>query len=262
MKKNITLFILQMVFVLNLNAQVSTGIRAGVNFSGYQKSVLLDSSDTGIWADLHAGISLDIWLRKKLSLQTGLFYSGGGQTFKREKAQVFPYANIIDTVVSGISGNFQTALVKMPVLFTFDSDGQPGMGKDDGIFDGFRIEAGLYIAHRVRSKLTTKTGYTVIGYDSVGVSAVITSFDETVQASLHNSKNHLNPFDAGIQFGFGIEKSIGFGTLLLNFNFSFGLLDLYRFDSHTKPLNYKPVRYKDWGISLTYFFPSFNKKQS
>jgi hypothetical protein len=259
MKTKITVAVMLFLSALSIQAQVSIGFRAGANFSNYNRSIWPDdSTKTKMFIDLHGGITVDVWIGKKMAIQTGIFYSGGGQEFSREWKYIFPYTSTSDTAVSKVSGSFRSSVLKLPLLLTFDSDGPAGMGNDDGIFDGFRVEAGLYLAYRMQSKLTTDTDYAIVAYDSLGTASETGSFRKTVTTKINTGPGQLRALDAGIQFGFGIEKSVGLGTLLLNFNFNFGLLDLNQYNQAQKPGNYKPVHYKDWGISLTYFFPSFN----
>lgn len=258
MKTKILIAVALFLSALSTQAQVSIGFRAGANFSNYNRSVFLDdSTKTKTFIDLHGGVTVDIWTGKKIAIQTGLFYSGGGQEFSRDWKHVFSYTNTVDTVVSKVSGSFRSSVLKLPLLLTFDSDGPAGMGNDDGIFDGFRVEAGIYLAYRMQSKLITDTDFAIVTYDSSGTASETGSFRKTATIKMDTGPGQLRALDAGIQFGFGIEKSVGLGTLLLNFNFNFGLLDLNHYSQVQKTSDYKPVHYKDWGISLTYFFPSF-----
>jgi hypothetical protein len=221
--------------------------------------VTLDSSKTKGQPNLHAGLTFDIWFHEKMAIQTGLFYSVGGQEFEQDVTHIFPFTNTTDTAISRISGSFTANVIKLPVLFTFDTDGKPGFGKDDGVFDAFRAEAGFYTSYMVGAKSSTTIDYKIIAYDSLGNHSEQGTFNTKEEKKVDRDASHINKLDLGIQFGFGIEKSVGIGTFLLNFNFNFGLLDLYNLEENQKPQGYKPVNYRDWGISLTYFFPSFKE---
>lgn len=196
---------------------------------------------------------------EKISIQTGLFYSAEGQEFTKDFSIEKSLFNVIDSVLSKQSGTFNSNMLKLPILFTFDSDGKPGVGKDDGAFDGLRAEAGVYIAYRLSSSQSLTKKYLINKYDSLGISSFMGEYSESAKNVINSATNNISHFDAGIQLGFGIEKSVGIETLLINLNLNLGLLDLYHLETSQKPLGYNPIKYKDWGFSLTYFFPSFKK---
>jgi len=60
--------------------------------------------------------------------------------------------------------------------------------------------------------------------------------------------------DFGMYLGAGVQKDMGPGTLVFNFRFGLGFLDIYKFDGNDKPEGYKPFRNRTVALTFAYLF--------
>ena len=207
MKKIIFLSIISTFITLNeINAQVSYGIRNGINFAKWQGDDLqiiedlLDKTEgyvvtKGI-TGLHFGGYVHIPITEGLSFEPGLQYSKKGYSIKGDfQIPALKYFGI------NIGAQVQSHYIDIPLTVKAN------------VYKGFQVYAGPQVSYLVRSSLNAKLGV-------LGISIFNKGFGIT---------ERFNKVDLGLTGGVGYQFENGFN---LQAGYDYGLSRLDKNDNY------------------------------
>ena len=184
-----------------LQAQVSVGIRAGVNFAKWEGDDLrvieniLDKTDGYVKTKgvtrFHAGVYADIPVSGVVSFEPGLQYSKKGYAIKGD-------LQINELKFLGLNVGFQVQshYIDMPLLLKVK------------IVKGLKLYGGPQVSYLVRSTLNAKAGV-------LGISLLNKGFGIT---------NRFNRFDMGLTGGLGYQFENGF-NIQAGYDYALSRLD-------------------------------------
>jgi len=194
MKSKILLTIISTLLIMNvINAQVTYGLRSGVNFSKWQGEDLqviedlLDKTDgylvTKGKTGMHIGGYVNIPISKGLSFEPGLQYSKKGYSIKGDfQIPALKYFGI------NIGAQVQSHYIDIPLTFKAN------------VYKGLQVYAGPQVSYLVRSTLNAKLGILGISIFNKGIG--ITERFNKVDLGLTGG--------VGYQFGNGINLQAGY----------------------------------------------------
>lgn len=179
-----------LAMVTAVNAQVSLGIKGGVNMSNFWGDELTDKN---LKMGFHGGIATDFEVTPGVAIQSGLFFTTKGAKFEKE----YP-------VVGKVEFTSDAYYLQLPLYFAYKVDVMPGTR--------IAFHAGPYAAYGIGGKQKVKNQWTDALRDVLGKPEMNT-FD----------KDHgFKPFDAGIGFGVGAE----FSHFLIDLGWDMGLVNI------------------------------------
>lgn len=158
--------------------KVAVGVRVGINGSSlliprstFESAYSTNyNSEQAMKVGAVAGLDIDIKLKEKLSLQTGLFYSW--QRFGQEQGAVFTDTNNVRYSIGSVN-QYTVHHLRLPVMVKYHFSTNP---------NHFVIAAGLYADYALSGEIT---------YDA---SAVLTQ--ENNQSTKYFGNGTLNPYKA------------------------------------------------------------------
>lgn len=167
MKKiRISLVVAMLAMVTVASAQMSLGIKGGLNMSNLYGDELHDKN---MKPGFHVGVATDFEFSPNMALQSGLFFTTKGYKTKNETLKAEYTENLM--------------YVQLPVHFAYKVDVTPGTK----VF----LHAGPYVAYGVGGKRKASVG------DLSGEWKVDKIFGDGV--------TQYKPFDAGLGLGAGFE---------------------------------------------------------
>jgi hypothetical protein len=165
-KLTVSLLALMLIATITVKAQVSLGVKGGLNMSNLYGDELTDKN---VKFGFNIGLAADYEFQPDMAIQTGLFFSSKGAKVTRE--------------YNSVSGEFKQNLnyLQLPVHFAYKYEVMPATR--------LVFHAGPYIAYGVGGKSEITSGSVSITNDKV-------FGDEDYQ---------YKPFDAGLGLGVGAE---------------------------------------------------------
>ncbi|HMK04276.1 MAG TPA: porin family protein [Ferruginibacter sp.] len=187
MKQKITLAVISVVMVTTMHAQVSFGIRNGINFSKWEGDDLqvvedlVDKTEGYIVTKgkkgLHFGGYVNIPISQTFSFEPGLQYSKKGYGIKGDfQIPALKYFGI------DIGAEVQSHYIDIPLVLRAN------------VYKGFQVYAGPQFSYLVRSSLNAKLG--ILG---------ITLFNKGIGIT-----GRFNKADLGLTGGIGYKFENGF----------------------------------------------------
>ena len=207
MKQKILLTIISTFLLLNLiQAQVSYGVRSGVNFAKWQGDDLqiiedlLDKTDgylvTKGRTGLHIGGYVHIPISETISFEPGLEYSKKGYSIKGDfQIPALKYFGI------NIGAQVQSHYIDIPLVLKAN------------VYKGFQVYAGPQVSYLVRSTLNAKLGV-------LGISIFNKGFGIT---------ERFNKVDLGLTGGLGYQFDNGIN---IQAGYDYGLSKLDKNDNY------------------------------
>lgn len=207
MKQKILLTIISSFLLFNLiQAQVSYGVRSGVNFAKWQGDDLqiiedlLDKTDgylvTKGRTGLHIGGYVHIPISETVSFEPGLEYSKKGYSIKGDfQIPVLKYFGI------NIGAQVQSHYIDIPLVLKAN------------VYKGFQVYAGPQVSYLVRSTLNAKLGV-------LGISIFNKGFGIT---------ERFNKVDLGLTGGLGYQFDNGINVQA---GYDYGLSKLDKNDNY------------------------------
>ena len=198
MKQKILLTIISSFLLFNLiQAQVSYGVRSGVNFAKWQGDDLqiiedlLDKTDgylvTKGRTGLHIGGYVHIPISETVSFEPGLEYSKKGYSIKGDfQIPALKYFGI------NIGAQVQSHYIDIPLVLKAN------------VYKGFQVYAGPQVSYLVRSTLNAKLG--VLGISIFNKGFGITERFNKVDLGLTGGLGYL--FDNGINLQAGYDYGL------------------------------------------------------
>lgn len=184
-------------------AQYRSGIIVSAGYQGANIKVNQDNSGNKMKSGFRAGVAVDLPVYDfgagVLSIQPGLYYS-----MKGTKSQ---------TTIASVTGMATTTLgyIEMPILANASFSVSDGLS----VF----VNAGPYLAYGVNSSRRVKAEGKIINADSGEKSANLFKKDK-------NGNSIINPFDAGLQVGAGVE----YQRVQLGVGAQFGFVNMTKTD--------------------------------
>ena len=207
MKQKILLTIISSFLLFNLiQAQVSYGVRSGINFAKWQGDDLqiiedlLDKTDgylvTKGRTGLHIGGYVHIPISETISFEPGLEYSKKGYSIKGDfQIPVLKYFGI------NIGAQVQSHYIDIPLVLKAN------------VYKGFQVYAGPQVSYLVRSTLNAKLGV-------LGISIFNKGFGIT---------ERFNKVDLGLTGGLGYQFDNGIN---IQAGYDYGLSKLDKNDNY------------------------------
>ena len=207
MKQKILLSIISTFLLLNvIQAQVSYGVRSGVNFAKWQGDDLqiiedlLDKTDgylvTKGRTGLHIGGYVHIPISETISFEPGLEYSKKGYSIKGDfQIPALKYFGI------NIGAQVQSHYIDIPLVLKAN------------VYKGFQVYAGPQVSYLVRSTLNAKLGV-------LGISIFNKGFGIT---------ERFNKVDLGLTGGLGYQFDNGIN---IQAGYDYGLSKLDKNDNY------------------------------
>ena len=207
MKQKILLSIISTFLLLNvIQAQVSYGVRSGVNFAKWQGDDLqiiedlLDKTDgylvTKGRTGLHIGGYVHIPISETISFESGLEYSKKGYSIKGDfQIPALKYFGI------NIGAQVQSHYIDIPLVLKAN------------VYKGFQLYAGPQVSYLVRSTLNAKLGV-------LGISIFNKGFGIT---------ERFNKVDLGLTGGLGYQFDNGIN---IQAGYDYGLSKLDKNDNY------------------------------
>lgn len=187
-KMKFSLISLMLVFVTAASAQVSLGIKGGLNMSNFYGDELTDKN---VKLGFHVGLAADYDFAYNMAIQSGLFFSTKGAKFTSS--------------IGELSGEYSVnpMYLQIPVHLAYKVDVTPATR--------LVLHAGPYVAYGVGGKTEIKGSLGEISGEVDG-------------GNVFGENNLFKPFDAGLGLGVGAE----FGPILLDLGWDMGLVNISR----------------------------------
>lgn len=185
-------------------AQYRPGVIVNAGYLG--TNVVTNEKDAGnkLRSSYRAGVSIDLPVVDLdfglLSIQPGLYYASKG------------YKDVLSFGKESVDVNHTLGYVEMPILANLSVN----LGSSFGVY----VNAGPYLAYGVNSNVSYKS--TIAEKLLNTISDKLSPYKDAFKKKDGADKSFLNPFDAGIQVGAGVEYrriQLGVGT-------QFGLLNM------------------------------------
>lgn len=185
-KMKLTLVVAMLAIVTAASAQMSLGVKGGMNMSNFYGDEL---NDKNMKIGFHIGLAADYEFMPSMAIQTGLFLTTKGSKTTGE--------------FLGIKGEYthNPMYLQVPVHFAYKLDATPGTR--------IVFHAGPYVAYGVAGKSKLKVSAGGESRTSEGT-------------NLFGDKGSLKPFDAGLGLGVGAE----FGPILVDLGWDMGLVNI------------------------------------
>ncbi len=194
MKSKIVFTVISMLLIMHvMNAQVSYGLRSGINFSKWQGEDLqviedlLDKTDgylvTRGKTGMHIGGYVNIPITPGLSFEPGLQYSKKGYGIKGDFK-----INALKFLAINAGAQVQSHYIDIPLILKAN------------VYQGLQVYAGPQVSYLVRSSLNAKLG--VLGVSIFNKGIGITDRYHKVDLGLTGG--------VGYQFGNGINLQAGY----------------------------------------------------
>ncbi len=194
MKSKIVFTVISMLLIMHvMNAQVSYGLRSGINFSKWQGQDLqviedlLDKTDgylvTKGKTGMHIGGYVNIPIAPGLSFEPGLQYSKKGYGIKGDFK-----INALKFLAINAGAQVQSHYIDIPLILKAN------------VYQGLQVYAGPQVSYLVRSSLNAKLG--VLGVSIFNKGIGITDRYHKVDLGLTGG--------VGYQFGNGINLQAGY----------------------------------------------------
>lgn len=201
--KKIIMLVAASMLSIGAFAQYRPGIIVSAGYQGARTTMNDKGVGNSMKSGARAGVAVDLPVYNfgagTLSIQPGLYYSMKGSQSVREIAS-------LKTTTSTTLG-----YIEMPILANLSF----GVGNDLGVF----VNVGPYLAYGVNSSMRVKADGKIVNTDSGEKVTNVFKKDK-------DGKSLLNPFDAGIQVGAGVEYKrvqlgVGYQHGLVNINKNF-----------------------------------------
>ena len=226
--------------------QISIAPIVGVSYSSksgmYMKSDDNKSSNTFIFGIL-GGLALNIELSKMISIQTEFLYIQKGMS----TADLYPYYTF---AVGGVfrpgEYNVKYNYLEIPLLvkFTFGNKFK------------YYFAAGPYIGYAINGKYKFDPAYAYIAQSSSGRILFIEFTQENSKKGRPHDPYYYNQLDVGGYVSAGVEKTLGPGTLAIDFRFGMGFIDYYKIENFVYVLDeYQPFYNRNFNLSVAYYIP-------
>ena len=228
--------ILAVLFAVSAFAQFSVGPRAGLNMAWQSgKYGNWDKEDRQWIFCFNPGVASNYRFTKFLSLEMEILYANTGS--KQNIIFIDEQGNETESELKQLFRSIQ-----IPVLakFTF--------GKNVRFFG----ETGPYFDVIVHGQYKIK-------YDDTVRKGQIKIKKRPDNDNNDDDIMYLDPdtrrrTDFGFYMGAGLEKDMGPGTLVFNFRFGMGFLDVIKLNGNDKPEGYKPFRNRMMSLTFAYLF--------
>lgn len=222
-KMKITLVVAMLAMVTAMSAQVSLGVKGGVNMSNFMGS---DVKDTKMKIGFHAGVAADYDFAPNMAVQSGLYFVTKGAKLSESESSLLG----VKTKASAVTN---AMYLQVPVHFAYKMDVTPGTR--------LVFHAGPYVAYGIGGK--TKSNTKVTGDIPENLKDKINEELKKLNGKgvdTFHKDNGLKRFDAGLGLGVGAE----FGQILFDLGWDMGLVNLQE-KSNGKNMNaYLSVGYK------------------
>ncbi len=166
-KMRLTAVAVLLVVVTAVSAQLSLGIKGGMNLSNLVYDDEVDDKNPKVGFNI--GLAADVDFAPNVALQTGLFFSTKGSKL------------VVDEIDAEFTENM--SYLQLPVHIAYKADVTPGTR--------VVLHAGPYVAYGVGGSREAKVGNLTGEWD--------------VDDIFGDSSGQYNPFDAGLGLGVGAE---------------------------------------------------------
>ncbi len=154
-KMKIMLVVAMLAMVTAASAQLSLGIKGGVNMSNFYAD---DLTDKNVKVGYNVGVAADYDFTYNMAIQTGLFFTTKGAKVVHD----FP-------IIGEIDGTINSFNLQLPVHYAYKIDVSPG--------SRFVIHAGPYVAYGVGGKVKLNKNELL---DTFGDNGLLKRFDAGV----------------------------------------------------------------------------------
>jgi hypothetical protein len=189
MYRKISFFVISIMMMNSLHAQISYGIRNGINYAGWKGNDLqviedlVDKTEgyviTKDTRGLHIGAYMRIPISDVFAFEPGLAYSKKGYSLKGDfQIEVLKYAGI------NLRAQVQSHYIDIPLVLKAN------------VYKGLQLYAGPQVSYLVRSSLNAKLGI-------LGITIFNRGFGIT---------ERFNKADLGLTGGIGYEFDNGFNV--------------------------------------------------
>ncbi|MDO5664814.1 MAG: porin family protein [Bacteroidia bacterium] len=222
----LSLVVAMLAIVTAASAQLSLGVKGGVNMSNFTGK---EVKDTKMKLGFNVGVSADYEFMPNMAIQSGLYFVTKGATLAEKEEELLGLK-----VKSSIALN--AMYLQVPVHFAYKLDVTPGTR--------LVFHAGPYIAYGVGGK--TKAKIKISGDIPAEFKDKINEEIKKIEGEGVNTfdkKEGIKRLDAGLGIGVGAE----FGRFLVDLGWDMGLLNLSE-DKNS------PVRNQNAYLSVGYKF--------
>jgi hypothetical protein len=228
--KNLTQ-ILAFVFITTaLSAQMSIGIKSGINVNKYSRSeVINDQLDAPASLGYSAGVALDLSFGGRMGLETGAFWTRKGSNLESENAVFQLQTQNGETIGAFVESTEKINYLTIPIHLKMHF-----RGKALGSFIMAGPEFNFAMGGTFSNSYTDQNGRVIQGAEEVIIAnGGITNGDLEFGSGANDT---YSSFDFGIGLGGGLYYELEFGKITLDARYFFGMSNLINTDDNDTKL--------------------------